>query len=119
MKVTKFTLASIAFIALSLSAFASDKMRATVHIDEAVSVGSVQLAPGAYRIKWTETGSDAQVTFLQGKRVIGTVPAQVTQGRSGYSDTVIETDTRAKALTKIALPKQSFSFTTNTDISGN
>ena len=119
MKLSKFTLAGIAFVALSVSAFAADKMRATVHIAEAVSVGSVQLAPGAYTIKWTETGSEAQVTFVQGRRVISTVPAQVTQGRSGYSDTVIETDTRAKALTRIALPKQSFSFTTNAEISGN
>ncbi len=38
MKPTKFTLAGIAFIALSLSAFAADRMPATVHIDEALSV---------------------------------------------------------------------------------
>ena len=119
MKLSKFIFAAIALVAVSVSAFASDKMRATVHIDETVSVGAVQLAPGAYTIKWTETGSDAQVTFVQGKRIIGTVPASVTQGRSGYSDIVIETDTRANTLTRIALPKQSFTFTTNSQISGN
>ena len=118
MKLSKFALA-IALIAFSVSAFASDKMRATVHIYEAVSAGSVQLAPGEYTINWTETGSDAQVTFAQGKRVIGTVPARVTQGRSGYSDPVIETDTRANTLTRIALPKQSLSFATNSELSGN
>jgi hypothetical protein len=119
MKLGKFTLAATVLIALSVSAFASDKMRATVHIYEAVSVGSVQLAPGEYTIKWTETGSDAQVTFVQGKHTIGTVPAQLSQARSGYSNVVIETDTRANALTRIALPKESFSFATNSEISGN
>ena len=119
MKLGKFTLAATVLIALSVSAFASDKMRATVHIYEAVSVGSVQLAPGEYTIKWTETGSDAQVTFVQGKHTIGTVPAQLSQARSGYSNVVIETDTRANALTRIALPKESFSFPTNSEISGN
>jgi len=118
MKLSKFTFA-IALIALSVSASASDKMRASVYIYEAVSVGSVQLAPGEYTIKWTETGSDAQVTFAQGKHTIGTVPARVIQARSGYSETAIETDTRANTLTKIALPKQSFSFTANSEISGN
>ena len=119
MKLSKITLTAIALIALSVSTFASDKMRATVHIDEAVSVGPVQLAPGAYTINWTETGSHAQVTFAQGKRIIGTVPARVTQGRSGYNGPVIETNTETNTLTRIALPKQSFAFTTNPELSGN
>jgi hypothetical protein len=119
MKLSRFTVTVIALIALSVAGWASDKMRATVHISEAVTVGSAQLAPGTYTIRWTETGSNAQVTFTQGKRFVTTVPAQVTQGRSGYAYTVIETDTRANTLTRIALPKQSFSFTTNAEISGN
>ena len=65
------------------------------------------------------TGSNAEVTFAQGRKVIATVPALVDQVRSGYSNTVVETDRRTNTLTKIALPKQSFSFGSNPDISGN
>jgi hypothetical protein len=119
MKLGKFTLIATAMVAFSVSGWAGEKMRATVHISEAVTVGSAQLAPGAYTIKWTGTGSDVQVTFAQGKRVVASVPARLSEARSGYAETVIETDTRDNTLTKIALPKQSFSFTSNTEMSGN
>jgi len=111
MKVGKFTLTAVALTLLSVSGWASDKMRATVHIFDVVT--------GEYTIRWSGTGSNAEVTFAQGRKIIATVPAQVDQVRSGYSNTVVETDRRTNTLTKIALPKQSFSFGSNPDISGN
>jgi len=119
MKISKFALAAIAMVAFSLSSWGSDKMRTTIHIDQAVSVGSAQLAPGAYTVTWAGNSSDAEVTFAQGKRVIATVPAHVIEVRSGYAETVIETDTRTNTLTKIAVPKRSLSFTNNAEISSN
>ena len=119
MKVGKFTLTAVALTLLSVSGWASDKMRATVHIFDVVTVGSARLAAGEYTIRWSGTGSNAEVTFAQGRKVIATVPALVDQVRSGYSNTVVETDGRTNTLTKIALPKKSFSFGSNPDISGN
>ena len=109
MKASKFMLAAVALVLLSVSGWASDKMKANIQIDEAVHVGSTQLAAGSYKMTWTETGTSAEVTFSQGKKVIATVPAQVTQVRSGYDGPAIETD--SNALTGIALPKTSFKFT--------
>jgi hypothetical protein len=83
MKLGKFAVSALALLAFSIGGWASEKMRTTIHIADAVTVGSVQLAPGAYTVRWTENGSDAQVTFVQGKRIIGTLPAHVTQARSG------------------------------------
>ena len=119
MKVSKFQLAVIAAVLLSVSGWATNKMRATVRIYDAVTVGSSQLAAGEYTITWSGTASSTEVTFAQGRKIVATVPAQISQVSSGYSNTVVETDTRTKTLTKIALPKQSFSFASSGDISGN
>jgi hypothetical protein len=119
MKVSKFKLAAMAVVLLCVSGWATDKMRATVRIYDAVRVGSAQLAAGEYTIKWSGTASNAEVTFAQGRKVIATVPAQISEVPSGYANTVVETDTRTKTLTKIALPKQSFSFASSAEISGN
>ena len=82
MKISKITLATIALMCFSVSGWAGDKMRAKITIYEPVHVGSSQLAPGDYKMTWTESGSKAEVTFFQGKNVIATVPAQVKIGRA-------------------------------------
>ncbi len=98
MKASKFTLSTVALVLLSVSAWASDKMKANIQIDETVHVGSTQLAPGAYKMTWTESGSNAEVTFSQGKKVIATVPAHVTQVRSGFRSPAIHTDSSTSTL---------------------
>ena len=111
MKVSKFTFSTIALVLLSVSAWAGDKMKANIQIDETVHVGSTQLAPGTYKMTWTESGSNAEVTFSQGKKVIATVPAHVTQVHSGFHGPVVHTDSRTNALIEVELPEVSLSFT--------
>ena len=119
MKASKFTLGTVALVLLSVSAWASDKMKANIQIYEAVHVGSTQLAPGEYKMTWTGTGASTEVTFSQGKKVIATVPAQVSQVRSGYDGPVLRTDSVANTLTAVDLPKTSFSFSNDNAVSGN
>jgi len=110
MKASKFTLSAVAMVLLTVSGWASDKMKATIQIYEPVHVGSTQLAPGEYRMTWTENGSNAEVTFSQGKKTIATVPAQLTEERSGYDGPALHTDSVSKTLTEVQLPKVSLSF---------
>jgi YD repeat-containing protein len=117
-KATKFALSLVAVALLSISALASDKMNASIQIQDAVHVGSTLLAPGQYRMTWTESGTRAEVTFLQGKKVIATVPAQVSQARSGYDGPVLHTDTVANTLAAVALPKMSFVFSNDNALQG-
>jgi len=107
MKASKFTLSTVALVLLSMSGWASDKMKANIQFDHAVHVGSTQLAPGEYKMTWTESGSNAEVTFSRGNKVIATVPAQVTQVRSGYQGPVLHTDSVSNTLTEVELPKVS------------
>jgi hypothetical protein len=85
MKASKVTFGMVALALLSVIGWASDKMKANVQINQSVRVGSTQLAPGEYKMTWAESGSTAEVTFSQGKKVIITVPAQITKERSGYA----------------------------------
>jgi hypothetical protein len=113
MKASKFTLGTVLLVLLSVSGWASDKMKANIQIYDTVQVGSTELAPGEYKMTWTENGSNAEVTFSQGKKVIATVPAQVTQERSEYNGTAVLTDSASNRLTGVKLPRASFSFSDN------
>lgn len=111
MKVSKFTLSTVALVLLSVSAWANDKMKANIQIDQTLHVGSTQLAPGACKMTWTESGSNAEVTFSQGKNVIATVPAHVTQARSGFHSPAIHSNSSTSTLVEVELPEVSLSFT--------
>ena len=111
MKASKFTLSTVVLVLLSVSAWASDKMKANIQIDQTLHVGSTQLDPGEYKMTWTESGSNAEVTFSQGKKVIATVPAQATQERSGYRSPALRIDVVSNTLVEVDLPAVSLSFT--------
>lgn len=111
MNAIKSTIGAVVLVLFSVSGWAGDKMKANIHIDQTVHVGSTQLAPGEYKMTWTESGTNAEVTFSQGKKVVATVPAQVTQERSGYESPALHTDNRSNTLTGVELPNESLSFT--------
>ena len=119
MKASKFTLGTIALVLLSVSGWASDKMKANIQIYNTVNVGSTQLAPGGYQLTWTGSDTSAEATFSQGKKVIATVPAQVTQERSGYSGPALHTDSVSNTLTGVELPKVSLSFISDNSVPAN
>jgi len=74
-------------VVLPVSAAARDKdQQQTVNITNPVQVGHVKLNPGRYKVEWQNAGPNVNVSFLEGKKVIATVPgtlktddAQVTQ----------------------------------------
>lgn len=73
-------------LALPISAAARDKDQQTIDIVNRVEVGHARLNPGTYKVEWQNEGPTVNVSFLQGKKVIATVPgtlktddAQITQ----------------------------------------
>jgi hypothetical protein len=109
MKLRTTALSAVTLALLTLSGWAGDKMKANIMIYQAVNVGSTQLSPGEYTMTWTESGTGAEVTFSQGKNVIGTVPAKLAHGPTGYRSPAIIT--KADVLTGIDLPTTSLLFT--------
>jgi hypothetical protein len=116
MKLRTIALSAVTLALLTLSGWAGDKMKANIMIYHAVSVGSTQLSPGEYTMTWTESGTGADVTFSPGNNVIGTVPAELAQGPTGYSSPAIITE--SNVLTGIDLPKTSFLFTHGSAVAG-
>jgi hypothetical protein len=119
MKASKFTLSTIVLVLLSVSGWASDKMKANIKIYQTVHIGSTQLAAGEYKPTWTESGSNEEVTFSQGKKVIATVPAQITEQSSGYERPALDIDSVSNTLTGVQLPRVSLSFTSETAVPNN
>ena len=117
MKASKSTLSSIAVVLLSVSGWAGDKMKANIQIEQTVHVGFTQLAPGAYKMTWTESGSNAKVTFSQGNKVIATVPAHATREHSGFDAPALVINKTSSTLTEVELPTESFSFSSK-NVSG-
>lgn len=73
-------------LALSLSAIpalANDRSQ-TVHLTDAVKVGSTQLAPGTCKVTWTGEGANVEVTLTQNGKVVATVPAKVVEAKNGH-----------------------------------
>lgn len=66
-------------VVLPVSAAARDKVQQTkdqqkVDITNPVQVGNVMLNPGTYKVEWQNAGPHVNVSFLEGKKVITTVP---------------------------------------------
>ena len=69
------TLAMGLALLLASSAFAATKGELTLL--NPATVNGTNLKAGDYKLQWDGTGTDVQVTILQGKNVIAKVPAKV------------------------------------------
>jgi hypothetical protein len=62
-------------VLLASSAFASNK--GSLEVREQLEVNGQQLAPGSYQLRWDGTGSNVEVSFMQGKKEIARTSAKV------------------------------------------
>jgi hypothetical protein len=97
MKKSKLSIALCgAALLLSSAAFAGDSNKATLDLNESVSVEGKTLNPGRYKVEWTGSGADVQVTVLKGKDTVATFPArdveQPSQNRSDAYGSATQTD---------------------------
>jgi hypothetical protein len=80
MKSSLFSKIIFAVLALALSAnafAANDSHKSNFEISTPAQVNGTQLAAGEYTAKWEGAGPTVQVSIMQGRKVIATVPAQV------------------------------------------
>ena len=62
-------------VLLAASAFASNK--GSLQVREAIEVNGQQLAPGEYQVNWDGTGTNVEVSFMQGKKEVAKTTAKV------------------------------------------
>lgn len=85
----KFAVLGLAVL-LATGAFASNK--GTLHVEESVQVNGQQLPAGDYQVRWAGSGSDVQLSIMQGKKEIAKTSAKVVEleQKSSYDSAVID-----------------------------
>jgi len=77
-------------VLLASSAFASNK--GTLQVREPFEVNGQQLAAGEYQLRWDGTGSNVEVSFMQGKKEVAKATAKVValDKAYGYDSAVVD-----------------------------
>jgi hypothetical protein len=104
-RVSAFLLSNALFFAGSILAGPTSNKKA-IHLSESVTVEGKTLAPGDYKVEWTEPGPNVQVTISQGKNAVVTVPAHLISLNASNAETSYSTNTGSdgsKTLTQLAL----------------
>ena len=98
---------------VSVPAFAA-KNSQNVSITDPVKVGSTQLPAGDYKVSWTGTGSNVQVTIAEKGKASVTVPAKIVEAKNGHIALLTNTVGGTSVLETIQLNNLSIVFTAGT-----
>ncbi len=102
-------------LAFTTSAFcASETHKADFQLSEAAQVNGQLLPAGEYTARWEGSGPSVQVSIMQGKTVIVTVPAQVVALNQAANDTQAEiknSENGDRTLTALRFSGKTYSLT--------
>jgi hypothetical protein len=104
----KFAVLGLAVL-LATGAFASNK--STLNVQETVQVNGQQLPAGEYQIRWEGSGSDVQLSFMQGKKEVVKTSARVVEleQKSAYDSAVVDRSNGA-SLTQVRFAGKKFAL---------
>ena len=97
------------FAFLPFVANAASKSSGKVVIDEDVTVGTTELPKGTYKVVWTATDANAQVTFTHGNWT-KTVPARIVEGQNNTESESVHVKGNKTFLDAIALHNATLQF---------
>ena len=103
-----------ALLILQVAMYAGSEASITVKFYEPVTVSTFMLAPGTYKLTWTQPGPDTKVAFTQGKKSLAVVPATVVPKKNPDFMMYTATAGSGKVLQGFDLKNASLSFTTTT-----
>lgn len=118
MKSSLFSKVMFATLALALttSVFAAsgDSHKSNFEISAAVQLNGTELPAGDYTARWEGSGPTVQVSIMQGKKVVATVPAQVVALDRPASNTQAEIN-GDRELTSLQFSGKKFSLELGTE----
>jgi hypothetical protein len=106
---TKRALAFSFILALPFAAYAASQNSAHIVLDNAVTVGTTELPKGSYKVVWTGTDPNVQVTFSNGAWT-KTVPAHIVEGRNNIEAEMTNFKDNKTFLTAIELHNATLQF---------
>ena len=101
---------AIILCSLSLPAFAA-KNTQKVTFWQATQVGSAQVPAGTYKVSWTGTDSNLQVTINQGKKTVATAPAKLVPAKNLNVSVSTNSENGVEVLQSIQLDNFNLVFT--------
>lgn len=95
---------------LSVSAWAADAApasRASLQLQDPITVAGTQLQSGKYRVEWTGSGEQVEVKIYRGNKEVVSTHAQLMKDDASYDHISYSTaDKGARVLTQIYFGKQ-------------
>ena len=70
-------------VLVATSAFASNN-KGSLHLSEAAQINGQAVPAGDYQLRWEGTGSNVEVSFMQGKKVVTKAPAKVLELKNAF-----------------------------------
>lgn len=64
-------------VLVATSAFAGNSNKGSLHLSEAAQVNGQAVPAGDYQLRWEGSGSNVEVSFMQGKKVVTKAPAKM------------------------------------------
>jgi hypothetical protein len=106
---TKRVLFTFILAFLPLAANAASPNSAHVVLDSNVTVGTTELPKGTYKVVWTGTDPNVQVTFTSGNWT-KTVPAHIVEGRNNMEAEMTDVKDNKTFLTGLELHNATLQF---------
>ena len=103
--------------ALPFAANAASKNSANIVLDNAVTVGSTEVPKGSYKVMWTGTDPNVQVTFTNGKWS-KTFPAHLVEARNNPESQTMTVNGDKRILTGLELHDATLTFGHNSTQAG-
>jgi hypothetical protein len=120
MKTKALFAAAIMFLMPTL-VFARQKDSVQVQFQGPVNVAGKQLAAGQYKLTWQGTGPDVTVNFIEHRKIVASVPANLVSdpdSQSGTYETEAEPD-KTVVLQAVDLNHESIRFQDGVSAAGN
>lgn len=97
-------------VLLAASAFASNK--GSLQVREPFEVNGQQLAAGEYQVRWDGTGSNVEVSFMQGKKEVAKTSAKVVElnKASDYDAAVLDHSSGKAAISEVRFAGKKFAL---------
>jgi hypothetical protein len=109
----RFYVLALILSALSIPAFAA-KNSQTINLADATTVGSAKLPAGEYKLSWTGSAPDVQVTLEQknaGKPATVTLPAKLVSEKHDHTQLTTTSKNGAATLQNVQLKDITLTFT--------
>jgi len=117
----KFVVVSALLLSLAIGVYAAEKNSENITFHDPVKIANTTVPAGDYKVVWDGSGSNVQVSFLQGKKTVATAPATLvdTGNNVGKSVSLKKDSDNSQVLSEITFKKRALRFDESAPAAGN